>query len=79
MDLFRLSRDWRTDPALRECADDTVEDLAKRLVKIHQYLMSSDSGPLGYLYQQQVRINKELKEKLACPPPPPSATPMISK
>jgi|WetSurMetagenome_2_1015567.scaffolds.fasta_scaffold898303_2 hypothetical protein len=64
MELSKLASDRRTDPSLRDCAEDTVEDLAKRLVKVHQYLMSSDSGPLGYLYQQQVRINRELKEQL---------------
>ncbi len=66
MDLVRLAHDWKTVPALRECGDDSVDDLARRLVKIHEYLMSDDSGPLGYLYQQQVRVNRDLKETIAC-------------
>ena len=61
MDLRKLERDWHTDPCLLKCEHETVEDLAAQLKLAHQYLMSAGAGPLGYLYQQQVKLVRELK------------------
>lgn len=58
MDLEKLRRDWATDPTLRGLAFETVEELAEHLKKCHKRLMGPDSGPFGYLYQQQVRLRK---------------------
>lgn len=64
MDLEKLRRDWETDPTLKECAFDRVEELAEHLVKTHKFLMGPRSGALGYLYQAQVRRVRELTKEL---------------
>jgi hypothetical protein len=64
MDIGRLALDWHTESTLRECGDDNVVELAKRLAKIHAYLMGPRSGAFGYLYQRQAQLIKQQKEEL---------------
>lgn len=65
MDLAKLAADWATDPALSAVSSGTVEELAEHLLRAHRYLNDpAQAGPLCYLYQQQIRINRELKEQL---------------
>jgi hypothetical protein len=63
MDLKKLERDWATDPCLKYCCDNNVNELAERLLRAHKYMMSEAAGPLGYLYQAQVRLIRELKHE----------------
>lgn len=64
MDLEKLARDWAEDPCLIYCTYDRMEDLADHLVKAHKYMTSQEGGPLGYLYQAQVRCVRELTKEL---------------
>lgn len=60
----KLQADWENDTNLSYLACDSVEDLAAHLRKCHKTLMSGRGGPYGYLYQQQVKKNRQLKEEL---------------
>jgi len=58
-----LETDLKEHPNLAPIPWERREDAEAHLVKCHKYLMSPDSGPLGYLYQRQVLRVRELKGK----------------
>lgn len=64
-DLEKLAEVARTDPGLALAPGQTVEDLAEHLVAAHRYLIDpTRSGPVGYLYRQQIRRVRELTQEL---------------
>ena len=64
-DYSKLKEDWANDPTLKYLACDTVEELAAHLLRCHKTLTGPKGGPYGYLYQQQIKRNRELKNELS--------------
>lgn len=62
--LMSLERDLESNPSLAWARGGSLEELRQQLLSAHNYLMSGSPSLFGYLYQQQVLRNRELKERL---------------
>ena len=49
-------------PNLKHFKGSSVKEIEEQLKKAHQYLVSKESGMLGYLYQQQIIRVRDKKQ-----------------
>jgi len=61
MDRDKLKHDMENDPHLQGFAFDNVDQLVKKLTELHRFLLGPEGGLAGYLYQEQTRQVKKLK------------------
>lgn len=65
MDPEELEEEWKTDPGLVKLRFKDVGELRAHLLGVHAYLIDPErSGPSGYLYRQQIKRLRQLKDSL---------------